>query len=78
MSSRRSIRPSGKQKESRDDKRPTEVKLNLTCPHCDKGLFVLINRDQLQLLRKGFRSKVSQAMRYWGNIRLKIGKVDKK
>jgi len=60
---------------SRDDRRPAEVKLNLTCPHCDERLFVLISRDPLQLLRKGCRSKVSQAMRYWGNIRLKIGKA---
>ncbi len=69
---------SNKRARVKDDKRPTEVKLNLTCPHCDGVLFVLISRDQLQLLRKGFRSKVSQAMRYWGNIRLKIGKGEKK
>ena len=60
---------------SRDDKRPSEVKMNLTCPHCDGKLFVIMTRSQMEQLRKGFRSKVSQAARYWANIRLKIGKA---
>lgn len=78
MRSKVSRRDSERQNASTDDKKPTEVQINLTCPHCEGGIVVVITKEQLQLLRKGFRSKLSQAMRYWGRIRLKIGKAEPK
>lgn len=63
-----------KDKEPKKSKRPESVQLNITCPHCEESVIVIITKAQVNLFRKGFRTRLAKATKLWSTIRVKVGK----